>query len=91
VAERGRLRLSNRPYGAGLFKAVVAVAPVTDLSMLKEERRGWTDFAVVSAYIGEGPHLHAGSPAEHADQIAVPVLLFHGANDRWESRRRRPQ
>ena len=36
----------------------------------------------MSAYIGEGPHLHAGSPAEHANQIAAPVLLFHGAYDR---------
>ncbi|MDB6013384.1 MAG: peptidase prolyl oligopeptidase active site domain protein [Gammaproteobacteria bacterium] len=93
IADGNRLAIVGWSYGGyaalqsavvepGLFKAVVAIAPVTDLAMLKEEHRGWTNFAVVSAYIGEGPHLHAGSPAEHASQIAAPVLLFHGAYDR---------
>jgi dipeptidyl aminopeptidase/acylaminoacyl peptidase len=26
--------------------------------------------------------MHEGSPAEHADKIKVPVLLFHGGFDR---------
>jgi dipeptidyl aminopeptidase/acylaminoacyl peptidase len=93
IADGNKLAIVGWSYGGyaalqsavvepNLFKAVVAIAPVTDLAMLKEEHRGWTDFSVVSAYIGEGPHLHAGSPAEHANQIAAPVLLFHGAYDR---------
>jgi dipeptidyl aminopeptidase/acylaminoacyl peptidase len=93
IADANKLAIVGWSYGGyaalqsavvepGLFKAVVAIAPVTDLAMLKEEHRGWTNFAVVSAYIGEGPHLHAGSPAEHANQIIAPVLLFHGAYDR---------
>jgi dipeptidyl aminopeptidase/acylaminoacyl peptidase len=65
-----------------LFKAVVAVAPVTDLSMLKEERRGWSDFSVVSKYIGSGAHLDDGSPARQAAKIKAPVLMFHGDLDR---------
>jgi len=64
------------------FKAVIAIAPVTDLSALKEEFRIFTNYAVLSEFIGEGPHMHEGSPIEHADKIKVPVLLFHGALDR---------
>ncbi len=65
-----------------LFKAVIAVAPVTDLESLKEEWRHWSNFERESARIGEGPHVREGSPAQHADRIKVPVLLFHGTMDR---------
>ncbi len=65
-----------------LFRAVIAVAPVTDLESLKEEWRHWTDYDLVSAEIGEGPHVRDGSPAQRADRIKVPVLLFHGTMDR---------
>ncbi|MBS0578315.1 MAG: S9 family peptidase [Proteobacteria bacterium] len=65
-----------------LFKAVVAIAPVTDLPLLKEQSRHWTDFEVVSEYIGDGPHVSQGSPAQHADRFRAPVLLFHGTMDR---------
>lgn len=64
-----------------LFKAVVAIAPVTDLPLLKEEHRRWSDFQYVSRYVGDGAPTHEGSPLEHADQIKAPVLLFHGAMD----------
>ena len=49
---------------------------------LKEEHRVWDDFAVISAQIGDGPHVREGSPALNAAKIKVPVLLFHGAMDR---------
>jgi len=65
-----------------VFKAVVAVAPVTDLEVFKEERRRWSDFELVSEFVGNGRHMHEGSPAEHADRIKAPVLLFHGSSDR---------
>lgn len=65
-----------------LFKAVVAVAPVTDLATLKEERRAWSDFSVVSRYIGSGKHVDEGSPARHASKMKAPTLLFHGELDR---------
>jgi dienelactone hydrolase len=64
------------------FKAVVAIAPVTDLQAAKEEWRGWSNFKLMSDYIGEGPHITEGSPARNAEKIKVPVLLFHGALDR---------
>jgi len=65
-----------------LFKAVVAIAPVTDLEALKEQHRKWSDFNLVSDEVGDGPHVREGSPAMNADKIKVPVLLFHGTLDR---------
>lgn len=66
----------------GLFKAIVGIAPVTDLEALREESRDFTNFVRVDAFIGHGPHVQAGSPARNADKIKVPVLLFHGDQDR---------
>ena len=66
----------------GLFKAVVAIAPVTDLVALKESRRNWSDYNVVSEFIGDGPHVREGSPALNAAKIKVPVLMFQGELDR---------
>jgi dipeptidyl aminopeptidase/acylaminoacyl peptidase len=93
IVEPSKLAIFGWSYGGyaglqsavtdpNLFKAVVAVAPVTDLAMLKEERRAWSDFDVVSKYIGSGQHLDEGSPARQASKIKAPVLLFHGDLDR---------
>jgi len=65
-----------------LFKAIVAIAPVTDLAALKEERRYWGDFALTSDFVGSGAHMHDGSPIEHVKSFRAPVLLFHGTMDR---------
>jgi dipeptidyl aminopeptidase/acylaminoacyl peptidase len=35
----------------------------------------------VSGFIGEGPHVREGSPAQNAERIKAPVLLFHGDLD----------
>lgn len=78
----GYAALQSAVTEPGLFKAVVAIAPVTDLHALKEEHRYWSDFNVVSDMVGEGGHLREGSPARNADKIKVPVLLFHGTLDR---------
>jgi dipeptidyl aminopeptidase/acylaminoacyl peptidase len=93
IADPAKLAVIGWSYGgyaalqaavvdAKLFKAVVAIAPVTDLAALKEEHFGWSDYELVSGYIGAGPHLRDGSPIENAASIKVPVLLFHGAHDR---------
>ena len=93
IADPGKLGIVGWSYGghaalqsaatdAGVFKAVVAIAPVTDLNELKEEERDWSDYDVLSQEIGEGPQVRAGSPAQNAGKIKVPVLLFHGALDR---------
>ena len=64
-----------------LFKAIVAIAPVTDLDMLRNEARGYTNFAIVDEYIGNGPHVREGSPLRNAERIKAPVLMFHGDLD----------
>jgi dipeptidyl aminopeptidase/acylaminoacyl peptidase len=93
IADEARLGILGWSYGGyaalqsavvepTLFKAVVAIAPVTDLSALVEERRTWADYEIVRAFVGEGPHVRDGSPIEHASSFKVPVLLFHGTLDR---------
>jgi len=64
-----------------LFKAVVAVAPVTDLQLLKEEAQHYTNANLVEAEVGDGPHVREGSPLQNVDKIQAPVLLFHGDRD----------
>ena len=77
----GYAALQSAVQDPTLFKAVVAIAPVTDLALLKEESRRWSNYEVVSAFIGEGPHVNQGSPAQHADRFRAPVLMFHGVMD----------
>jgi dipeptidyl aminopeptidase/acylaminoacyl peptidase len=64
-----------------LYKAVIAVAPVTDLQMLKEDSHGYSNQNYTEKFVGSGPHVVEGSPLKHAAAIAVPVLLVHGDND----------
>jgi dipeptidyl aminopeptidase/acylaminoacyl peptidase len=65
-----------------LFKAVIAIAPVTDLNALKDERRGWSDYEILERRIGDGPHVREGSPLHNVARLEAPVLLFHGTFDR---------
>ena len=93
IADPGKIAVVGWSYGGyaalqsavvdpSLFKGVIAIAPVTDFYQLKEERRNWTNFRIVSDYIGSGPHIVDGSPAQNASRIKAPVLLFHGDLDR---------
>lgn len=93
IADPGKLGIVGWSYGGyaalqsavvepALFKAVVAIAPVTDLAAAKEEWRGFAIYHDVDTLIGDGPHVREGSPLQHADRIKAPVLLFHGAMDR---------
>jgi dipeptidyl aminopeptidase/acylaminoacyl peptidase len=70
-----------------LFKAVVAVGPITDLPMLKEQWHDWSNFGLVDDELGTGAELKQGSPAQNAARIKAPVLLFHGTMDRLASAR----
>ena len=45
-------------------------------------RLRWTDYRLVSEMIGSGPQVKEGSPAQNANKIKIPVLLFHGGRDR---------
>ena len=77
----GYAALQSAAVNPELFKAVVAIAPVTDLAALKEDYRHWSNYRLESDFIGEGSHMHEGSPIEQAAKIKAPVLLFHGALD----------
>ena len=77
----GYAALQSQVVDADLFKAVVAIAPVTDFELLREENRNYTSFQYYDRFIGNGPHVAAGSPARHADRFAAPVLLVHGSMD----------
>ncbi len=93
IADPAKLAIVGWSYGGyaalqsgvlepGLFKAVVAIAPVADLGQLVEDSKGWAHHRIERNAIGSGPHLREGSPAQNADKIKAPVLLFHGDKDR---------
>ena len=92
IADPKRLAIVGWSYGGyaalqsavtepTLYKAVVAIAPVTDLAMLKTDFRNFTNRDLVEEEVGSGPHLIDGSPLRHAADIVAPVLLFHGDHD----------
>jgi dipeptidyl aminopeptidase/acylaminoacyl peptidase len=64
-----------------LYKAAIAVAPVTDLAGLVQDSVWFSWHRIDREAIGTGPHVREGSPAEHAARIKAPVLLFHGDKD----------
>lgn len=93
IADPAKLAIVGWSYGGyaalqsgvldpDLFKAVVAIAPVADLGQLVEDSRFWSNHRLARNFIGSGPHLREGSPAQNADKIKAPVLLFHGDKDR---------
>lgn len=64
-----------------LYKAVIAVAPVTDLEGLRAQSSRYVNALQVDAFIGNGPHVSDGSPARNAAAIQAPVLMFAGNRD----------
>lgn len=92
IANPQRLAIFGWSYGGyaalqanvvepNLYKATIAVAPVTDLQMLKEQSRYYGNFLLTKEFIGAGPHIAEGSPARNAAAIKTPVLMFHGDKD----------
>ena len=92
IADPGKLAIFGWSYGGyaalqanvldpSLFKAAVAVAPVTDLATMIQDSVYWSNHRIVRNFIGTGPHLREGSPAQNAGKITAPVLLFHGDRD----------
>ena len=77
----GYAALQSSALDPDLFKAVVAIAPVTDLERLRQESKDFTNFPQVDAFIGRGPHIREGSPAQNVERFKAPVLLFHGTLD----------
>ena len=77
----GYAALQSGVIAPDLFRSIVAIAPVTDLGQLKSEALRYTNGALVRDFIGSGPHIREGSPAQNAAGIKVPVLMFHGTLD----------
>jgi dipeptidyl aminopeptidase/acylaminoacyl peptidase len=77
----GYAALQSAATEPNLYQAVVAIAPVTDLTMLKADYHDFTNRRIVEEEIGQGPHLIEGSPLRRANDILVPVMLFHGDTD----------
>ena len=77
----GYAALQSQVLDPDLFKAVIAIAPVTDLERLRQEAAPYTNFPIVDRFIGTGPHVREGSPAQNAGRFKAPVLLFHGTMD----------
>ena len=95
IADPNRIAILGWSYGGyaalmeaetdpKLYKAVVAIAPVTDLGLLKQEQKHFTNSRVVSDFIGSAED-GEGSPLRHVDSIQAPVLLVHGDMD-WNVR-----
>jgi dienelactone hydrolase len=92
IAASGKLAIVGWSYGgyaalqssvldASLYKAIVAIAPLTDFGMWKDEFLRFQNHAVMARHIGSGPHIREGSPTQNAAAIKAPVLLFHGDRD----------
>jgi dipeptidyl aminopeptidase/acylaminoacyl peptidase len=77
----GYAALQSNVVDPTLFKAVVAVAPVTDFDMIKKEAQDFTSSTIVDRYVGGGTVAADGSPVRHADRFQAPVLMFHGDQD----------
>ena len=92
IADPGRLAIVGWSYGGyaalqaaatepTLYKASVAIAPVTDLAMFRREAKPFTNAELTRDFVGTGAETDAGSPVRNAAAIKVPVLLIHGDND----------
>jgi dipeptidyl aminopeptidase/acylaminoacyl peptidase len=92
IADPARLAIVGWGYGGyaalqaaivepATFKAVIAIASMTDLSAMKREMG---PYAETDKLFGDSASMHDASPVDHADKIKVPVLLFHGAKD-WNT------
>jgi dipeptidyl aminopeptidase/acylaminoacyl peptidase len=92
IADPSRLAILGWSYGGyaalqsavttpSKYKAVIAIAPVTDLSRLGRDEREFVNANLATDFIGKGQNLRDGSPLQHAELIKAPVLLVHGDLD----------
>lgn len=78
----GYAALQSNVLDPDLFKAVVAIAPVTDLGLLRAQQSGFISQKLAQAEIGDDRDvLASGSPARHASAFKAPVLMFQGTKD----------
>lgn len=73
--------LQGAAVDPGLYKAVAAIAPVTEWQLEKKLATRSVIGRIDQAAIGSGTITTTGSPAYRARDIKVPVLLAHGDLD----------
>ena len=92
IADPNRIAIVGWSYGGyaalqgaatepSLYRAVVAIAPVTDLQLWKNEFADFDISNTQARFVGSGPHIVEGSPLRNAAAITAPVLLVHGDMD----------
>lgn len=79
----GYAALQSQVVDPTLFKAVVAIAPVTDFGLMRDEseRAGGSTKESLDAVFGDSQTAESGSPARHIEQFAAPVMMFMGDID----------
>ncbi len=92
IADPARLTIAGWSYGGyaalqaqalapDLFKAIVAVAPVTDFGDRLRRSQYSSDYLVQQQRMGTGSEAQEASPSSHAAAFKAPVLMFHGTDD----------
>lgn len=77
----GYAALQAQALDPALFKAVVAIAPVTDISDMLRRSRFSASYFQDKDFLGIGSEAANASPANHAAEFQAPVLMFHGTDD----------
>ena len=75
----GYAALQSAATEPALYKAVVAIDPITDLAAYKEDWSEYTGGKEIAGFVGNAQV--EGSPARRAGSFQAPVLLFHGTLD----------
>ncbi|QDZ09275.1 S9 family peptidase [Sphingomonas panacisoli] len=77
----GYAALQSQVVDPTLFKAVVAIAPVTDWGKMKDDAQGSSSKAQLDAVFGDAIVAEQGSPARNVAKFMAPVLMFQGDVD----------
>jgi dipeptidyl aminopeptidase/acylaminoacyl peptidase len=77
----GYAALQSQVVDPTLFKAVVAIAPVTDWGKMKEDYASGMTKTQLDAMFGDAAVAEEGSPARNVARFLAPVLMFQGDVD----------
>ncbi len=77
----GYAALQSQALAPDLFKAIVAVAPVTDIAAFLKANRWSSSYVIQKEFLGSGRAGVEASPTSHVGAFGAPVLMFHGTDD----------